>query len=199
MTLPPLARQVVAGLAAAGAFLGLFYGLTLAWWIALLAGVGVFAAAMLLIEPTRPPAQVYVADGVTEADLRAAIARLSEAAGRLKRAAEGAGGKDGALFASMAERVEAIRSHHQQDPRDFRHSRPFINTALGQMVEAVEGYASLAAKARGANRARLGELRGQIEGFLPALEKIEQACLENDFTALEVQVEVLGDQLARRH
>ena len=38
---------------------------------------------------------------------------------------------------------------------------------------------------------------GKNEGFVPVLEKIDKACLDNDLTALEINVEVLNEQLDR--
>ena len=39
---------------------------------------------------------------------------------------------------------------------------------------------------------RLEPLKKRMEAFVPALEKIDAACLENDFPALESQVEALA-------
>lgn len=197
MTLAPLARQALAGTAAAGAFLGLYAGAALAWWAAVLAGLAVYSAVLLIVEAERPAAPA-LASGVTDAELREAIDRLTDAAARVRAAALKARGPEKTTFRRLAELLEAIRGHHIADRRDFRHTRPFIRTQLERMVGAIEGYVDLDARARGANRERLEDVRERIEGFVPALEKIDQACLENDFVALEVQVEVLGEQLERR-
>ena len=70
-----------------------------------------------------------------------------------------------------------------------------IETASGQALE--EDRASLEAMARGAQRERLREVGQRIRSFEPVIEKIDQACLENDFMALEVQVDVLATQMDR--
>jgi hypothetical protein len=36
-----------------------------------------------------------------------------------------------------------------------------------------------------------------IKGFIPVVQKIDQACIENDFVALEAQVSALQFQLKR--
>jgi len=197
ITLPPLLRQAIAGTAAAAVFLALFFGSALAWWVSLLGGGSVYLAVLMLTDPIAPEPTVGP-DGVSDDDIRAAVDRLTAAAVRLRAAALKARGPEKTTFKRMAELVEAIRGHHLADRRDYRHTRSFINTSLDRMVESVEGYVELDAKARGQNRERLGEVRERIEGFVPALEKIDQACLENDFMALEVQVEVLDEQLQRR-
>lgn len=198
MTLSPIRRQVLAGLAGAIVFLGLYFGVALAWWAALFAGLAVYTAIMLLIE-TPPAAQALEGlDTQNEEELRAAINLLTDAASRLRRAALKARGPEKQTFKRMAELIEAIRGHHLADERDFRHTRGFINITLDRMVGSVEGFVDLDGKARGENRQRLDTLRERIEGFVPVLERVDQACLENDFLALEVEVEVLGDQLARK-
>ncbi|MEO1471595.1 MAG: 5-bromo-4-chloroindolyl phosphate hydrolysis family protein [Pseudomonadota bacterium] len=195
MVLTPLGRQVVAGTASALAFLGLYLALGLAWWLALGGAIAVQVAVLMLVEAREPG--LPAGDGIDDEELRAAVNRLTEAASRLRAATLKARGPQKQTFRRMAELVEAIRGHHVADRRDFRHTRPFVNTTLGRMVASVEGYLELDSKARGANRERLEALSERIEGFVPVLERIDQACLENDFIALEVEVEVLGDQLAR--
>lgn len=98
----------------------------------------------------------------------------------------------------MAGLFEAIRGHHTRDPRDYRHTRRFIRHEMPRIVDTAEAYLDLDGKASGRNRDRVEALGARIRGFTPVLEKIDQACLENDFLALEVQVDVLGEQLERR-
>lgn len=198
MKLAPGVRQAVAGGAGAVVFLGLYFGVPLVWWAALLGGLAAWGGVMLAVEAEQDDIPLDPADGIAEKDIRDAIDRLTAAASRLRAATLKARGPEKTTFRRMAELVEAIRGHHITDRRDFRHTRPFIRGSLERMVASVEGYVELDAKARGENRERLAEVRERIEGFVPALEKIDQACLENDFMALEVQVEVLSDQLERR-
>ena len=198
MRVPDGARQIVAGLGASAAFLGAFFGLSLVWWLALLLAVPVYGALLLIVERKPPPEEIRVADGVSEADLTAAIDALTAASSRMRRLAMGATGPDKAQFSRMAELFEAIRGHHTKDPTDFRHTRRFIRHDLPRIVQTSEQYVELGKKASGTNRERLELLGERIRSFTPVLEKIDQACLENDFLALEVQVEVLGDQLETR-
>ncbi|MEL6998626.1 MAG: 5-bromo-4-chloroindolyl phosphate hydrolysis family protein [Pseudomonadota bacterium] len=198
MQLPEAARQIAAGIAGGLAFLGLFFGLTLVWWIALGGAVGVFAAALLIIERKPEAAEEMVADGVSRAELTGAINAITDASKRMRQLALAATGDDKAEFQKMAGLFEAIRGHHIKDPRDYRHTRRFIRHDLPRIVDTAERYVDLDKKATGENRERVTVLGDRIRSFTPVLEKIDQACLENDFMALEVQVEVLGDQLESR-
>jgi hypothetical protein len=70
------------------------------------------------------------------------------------------------------------------------------------MVAAVAGYVDLARRARPAagdpaQEERLAGISRRLAGFLPALERIDRACLEDDLMALEISVEVLDEQLGR--
>lgn len=198
MQLPETTRQIVAGAAASGAFLGAFFGLHLVWWMALIAGVAVYGAMMLIIGRRPPPTEEYVADGVSRAELTAAINSITAASSTMRGLSQKARGADREAFSRMAKLFEAIRGHHIKDPRDYRHTRRFIRHDLPRIVESAEKYVDLDHRASGTNRDRVEALGQQIHSFLPVLEKIDQACLENDFMALEVQVEVLGEQLETR-
>jgi 5-bromo-4-chloroindolyl phosphate hydrolysis protein len=168
------------------------------WWLSLIAGVMVFAASLLIVERRKLPTEDYIVDGVSKAELSEAIDLLTQASGRMRRLALAATGDDKTEFNSMAKLFEAIRGHHTRDPRDYQHTRRFIRHDLPRIVDTAESYAELKKRASGKNRDRVEALGTRIRNFTPVLEKIDQACLENDFLALEVQVEVLGDQLETR-
>ncbi|MEM7211951.1 MAG: 5-bromo-4-chloroindolyl phosphate hydrolysis family protein [Pseudomonadota bacterium] len=198
MHLPETGRQIAAGGAGALAFLGTFLGLKLVWWIALIAAAAVFAAMLLIIQRKPEATEEMVADGVSRAELTGAINAITEASKKMRQLALAATGEDKVEFQKMASLFEAIRGHHIRDPRDYRHTRRFIRHDLPRIVDTAERYVELDKKATGGNRDRVEALGDRIRGFTPVLEKIDQACLENDFMALEVQVEVLGDQLESR-
>ena len=191
-------RQIAAGGSASAAFLGCFFGLGLVWWLSLVAALAVFGAVMMIVERRKPPTEEFVMPGVTQAELADAIDRLTQASAQMRRLAISAKGDDKAEFNRMAKLFEAIRSHHSADPTDYQHTRRFLRQDLPRIVQTAEGYMELKNKASGANKDRVEALGERIRSFTPVLEKIDQACLENDFLALEVQVEVLGDQLETR-
>ena len=194
MQMSRLNRLLVAGMAAAGMFLGADVGLLLVWWLAGLLSLGVFVALRLIIAD-RPPA---VGAWSTEADLQVGIDALTAAPAQMLQLATRASEIDRAEFKKMAALFDAIRTHHSSDPKDYRHTRRFIRHDLPRIVDTSAKYLDLSDKASGDNRARADALGQRIRGFTPVLEKIDQACLDNDFLAPEVQVEVLSEQLKSR-
>ncbi len=198
MQLPESGRQIVAGGAGAVAFLGAFLGLNLVWWIALIAAGAVFGAMLLIIQRKPRSTEELVTDGVSRAELTGAINAITDASKKMRALALSSNGADKAEFQKMAGLFEAIRGHHIRDPRDYRHTRRFIRHDLPRIVDTAERYVDLDKRASGENRERVKVLGDRIRSFTPVLEKIDQACLENDFMALEIQVEVLGDQLESR-
>lgn len=198
MVLPEGIRQIVAGVVSSAVFLVGFLVLQLVWWVALIAAAAVFFAMLLIIRKKPPPEQDYAAAGVTVGDLKDAIAILSDAAARMRQLATRATETDAEEFRTMAELFEAIQGHHSRDPSDYRHTRRFIRSEIPRILETSEAYVDLASRARGGNMARVEALGERIRSFAPVLEKIDQACLENDFMSLEVQVKVLGTRLQSR-
>lgn len=190
-------RQILAGLLAAAVFLGLYLWAALVWWAALgLAAVGYFAL-LLLIPRRKPLDEVMLTDRVTAQDIARAVQALNSAATRLKAAAGAAPASDRAELAQMSDHVLSIRDLVKADPNDYRTARRFVDYYLPQIVETVEAYVALAKLARGGNEARLADLGTQIRSFGPVVQKINQACIDNDFAALEAQVSALGFQMKR--
>ncbi len=197
MTLPDGPRQLIASALAAAVFLGLFIGTSLVWWLALTLAVVTYFALLLVVRRRRPAEEIMVSDLVSAADIRNAARDLQGAADRLRAASGAAPATDKSDLEAMAGHVLSIRAQITADPKDFRRTRRFVGFYLPRIVETVEGYVDLARHAHGADSARLAEIGGRIKGFLPVIEKIDRACLENDFAALEVEVDVLGMQLDR--
>lgn len=191
-------RQLVAGLLASAAFLFFYFPLALVLWAAAALALLVYGGALIAIGRRPPPARRWLADGVSEADLNAALMALREAARRLERADAAAPAPQRGDYAALARLVERIAGHHRRDPTDLKHTRRFVRHDLPRMVETVEGYVDLSRRAAGVEPERLAELGRMIAVYRPALEKIDRACLENDFAALEIETEVLSEQLVRR-
>ena len=197
MQLPDGPRQILAGVLAAAAFLGFYFGLSMVWWGAFVLALVVFGAVLLMV-PRRPNADEVVLSGTTtEADIQAAGKLMDAAAKRLETAGEVLPGPDQKTVETLTGYVRSIRDHVLNDPEDYRRARRFINSYLGTMVNTVERYADLTRKAKGRHEDRLAPMSQQIESFVPALQKIDAACLENDFIALESQVEALAVQMKR--
>ena len=193
MTLPDGPRQILAALLAAGVFLALYFPAQLIWQAALPAAIVAYGAFLLIIRRRRPLSEVVLSDRVTAADIAAGQAALDEALRRLSRA-------DPDLqtdLQGLAEDLRSIRTQIGDDPADFRIARRFIVDYLPKLVDNVESYVQLAAVATGNARARLAPLREGIRAYRPAVTRIAQAGLENNFRALESEIDALGFQLRR--
>lgn len=190
-------RQILAGIISAAAFLALFFGLTLVVWAALLGAVLVYAAALLIIRRRPPLDEIHLSAQVTAADVARATDALAVAAERLDRASVRAPQATQAQIADMAEHLGSIKNSVATDPEDYRTTRRFIGFYLPKIVDTVEAYVAIADKTTGAQAARVEALSEDIARFDKVIREIDQACLENDVQALEVQVEVLANQMDR--
>ena len=165
-------------------------------------GIGVFAYLALLLAfwPRRRPTPVVpLPEGVKRSDFNLAIERLQIGAARLRAAIAKAPPSDEPLFGRMADLLDQIQAHHVANPNHVTLTRTFIRHTLVRIIEAVGEYIDLTGRAGPDQSERLAEISGAFDGFVPVLEKIDQACLDNDLTQLEINVEVLNEQLDRRH
>ena len=190
-------RQTVAALIASCVFLVLFFPATLVWWAALgLSSIVYFA--LLLVIPRRPQlSEVMVSDQVSAQDIANAAAALTSAINRLDYAAKAVPTDTTLDLPDLSRHLISIRDLIKADPRDYRQTRQFISYFLPIIVATVESYVSLSKLAQNGHNVRLGELGDSIKSFIPVVQKIDQACIENDFVALEVQVSALQFQLKR--
>lgn len=195
--LPDGPRQILAGLVAGLLFLGLYLGLSLVWWAALALAVAGYFALLLVVRRKPPSTEVMVGERVSQADLQQAAALLLAGNQRLAKAAAQAPTADRAGLETMASHVLSIRSLILADPNDYRMARLFVDYYLPRIVEAVESYVALAKLSQTVPDPRLADLGARIRDFGGVVEKIDRACIENDFDALESEVEALGFQLKR--
>ena len=197
MALSDGVRQIVASLLASAAFLAMFLVAGLVWWVALGLAAVVYLSLLLVIPRRKPLAEVMVSDQVSAADIARATDALTKAAHRMNEAAKLAPTADKAGLLDMVKHLSSIRELIKSDPRDYRQTKQFISYFLPMIVTTVEAYVGLARLANSDNAARLAELGAMIETFVPVVRKIDQACIENDFAALEAQVSALQFQLKR--
>lgn len=197
MTLPDGPRQILASLLAAGVFLALYFAANLVWQAALPLAAIAYGAFLLLIGRRRLLSEVVLSDRVTAADIAAGQAALDEALRRLAKAAAASDPDLQKDLAAIAAELRSIRAQIGDDPADFRIARRFIVDFLPKLVDNVESYVSLAAIATGPARDRLPRLREGIRAYHPTVARIAQAGLENNFRALEAEIDALGFQLRR--
>lgn len=196
MTLPDGPRQIIAALLAAGVFLALYFGAKLLWLVAFPLAAVAYGAFLLIIRRRRLLSEVVLSDRVTAADIAAGQAALDEALRRLARA-EAADAELKDDLAALGVELRSIRTQIGDDPADFRIARRFIVSFLPKLIGNVESYVSLSAAATGPARDRLAPLRDGIRAYRPIVARIAQAGLENNFRALEAEIDALGIQLKR--
>lgn len=95
----------------------------------------------------------------------------------------------------IAKLARAILTLLEEDPRDLRRARKFLNVYLDGATQVVEGYA----KTHG--RVSMPELDDNFRRVLMTIEDVfteqQQKLLESDVNDLDVQIEVLMTQLKR--
>lgn len=197
MTLPDGLRQLMAAALAAAVFLGLYFGLLLEWHVALGLAVAAYLALLLVVGRRRLLSEIQLSDRVTAADIAAAQAALAEAIRRIGKAGGRAEPGLQAELAALETDLATIRTEIGRDPGDFRAARRLVVNYLPRLVENIEAYVELDAKATGPARDRLVPLREGLLAYRPAVARIAQAGLENDFRALESEIDALGYQLKR--
>lgn len=95
----------------------------------------------------------------------------------------------------IAAQARQILTMLEEDPRDLRRARKFLNVYLDGAKQVTEGYA----KTHG--RVTAPELEDNFRRVLTTIEEVfaeqQQKLLETDVTDLDVQLEVLNTQLKR--
>jgi 5-bromo-4-chloroindolyl phosphate hydrolysis protein len=197
MRLPDGPRQIIAALLAGAAFCGLYFGLLLQWYVALGLATAVYVALLLIIVRRTPLDEIVLSDRVSAADIANAGALLANAAARITNAAGTLPPPEAAPLADMAAHLSSIRTQILADPADYRPAHRFITFYMPRMVDNIDTYAQLSQRATGPARERLAGLAAGLQSYGQVVAKIDQACMENDFSALEAEVEALAFQLKR--
>lgn len=197
MALPDGARHILAGLLAAAGFLGMYFPLALVWWAALPAAAMVYFALLFAIPRRTPADEIMLSGRISEADVQAAAKALFDASKRLDQSAAQVPEDNRGEVVGMALNLRAIRQNVLADPNDYRSTRRFVTSFLPLVVQSVESYGELAGRAGAKHADRLGQMGDNIRGLARVIEQIEQATLENDFDALEVEMSALASQMNR--
>lgn len=156
-----------------------------------------YLSLLVLFRPRKAASPVPLPDDVSREDFDLAMERMVIGARRLRRETPRAPVGDRRVIGQMADLIDRIREHHEDNPGHVTQTRRFIRQTLGRMVQAVIDYVSLAERAGPEQHDRLREISAEIAAFVPALEGIDRACLQNDLDALQVSVEVLNHQMDR--
>lgn len=190
-------RQIIAALLAGVAFCAVYFGLLLAWFVALGIAIAVYAALLLIITRKLPLDEIVLTDRVSAADIANAGTLLQNAADRITKSADALPTPEAAPLHDMAAHLTSIRAQILADPADYRPAHRFITFYMPRMVDNIDAYAQLSQRATGAARDRLAGLATGLQSYGQVVARIDQACMENDFSALEAEVEALAFQLKR--
>lgn len=163
-------------------------------YLPLIAGITTFFIALLAMIPADRPR----GRAAEMSEQERAVEELDLAAGKLEDMARQAPAPDRPLFLRLAELMTQIRDSHRLNPGHAGLTRKFRRHVVGRMVGSVASYVDLARRTGQDQKDRLAAISSQLEEFVPVLEKIDRACLDNDLMALEINVEVLNEQLNRR-
>lgn len=126
-----------------------------------------------------------------------AALKLTGYAERLRGAAEETEQPHADVFWDMAECLERIRSEILSDQRDLAMISRFINYHSRRIVDLVEKFVVLHAKSRPEQAERLAGLASQVHGYRDVFQRVEKACIDNDFNDMEATMAALDVQLER--
>lgn len=197
MSLAGWQKQILAGICSGLGFLFFYFVVYLTWWAAIGLSLAIYMAIMMIVVTKQQANEIFVARSVTKADLQKAGDDMGVAIERLQAVLPTLSMEDKVTVQDLVTHIESIRVQVVADPEDYRRARRLITSYLGHMVAAVERFADLSKKASGRQSERLIALSQQIKGFIPVVAKIDNACLDNDFTTVEIEMKVLAEQLKR--
>lgn len=193
MRLRQIPRETISGFAATMAFLGLSFGLGLLWSIALGASLLVYGAMLLVIH--RKPERED--DQLSAIDVAATAEALGDAADRLDAATDNAPEADGLTFRDMSEGLRELQFHIVHAPRDYRVARRFLTVFLPYITTTVEGYTRVSHSEDREAEARLADISEQIARFVPAIRRVNRACVDKDLRALETETSTVLQLMER--
>lgn len=121
--------------------------------------------------------------------------QLSDYAHRLRRAAEEAEAPFNDVFWDMASHLESIREQVLEDAQDLMLTRKFAQHHARKIVEMIEAFVKLQARAGAAHKERLEQLGNNLQNYSSVFVQIDNACIDNDFAELEHAVAALDAQL----
>lgn len=180
---------------AGAAFCALFtigHGLFMAILIALLALAGFYLAYGF--DPIQDKVAKASGSGYTTEEVVEAIKEAEEKIAAIKGTAKQLSNPElkQRLF-KIAELAGKIIGVIEDDPRDLRRARKFLNTYLSGAQKVSTGYAKTHAKTQSV------ELEANFRNVLTTIEVVfteqHQKLLENDLLDLDIQIEVLNTQL----
>ncbi|MEO1494857.1 MAG: 5-bromo-4-chloroindolyl phosphate hydrolysis family protein [Pseudomonadota bacterium] len=190
--------KIVAAIAAIAVFVLLVWALRMRNWMPFAIAGATYLGVLMGTWPIRRKARpVTLPDEIAREDFELALGSMTNGIARFREAAREGLAVDRPMFRQMAKLVKSIRTHHEANPLHAQRTRTFVRNTLPRIVDAVGTYLELRKRAGTDHYRRLSDVSRQMQAFVPVLEKIDRACVENDVMALEINVEVLNEQLDR--
>ena len=183
---------IVAGVLGGTAFAALLILFGSVGWAA--AGAAAAYGAGHLISRSRPKTRTFKVNGVTEAQLEAALKDGTAKVNELHKAASKIRSQPVRhKVTGLVYTAKQIIADIKDDPKDLKRARPFLNYYLDATIMIVRRYASLSA-----GGVESPEIRSSIERVESLLDMLQTAyekqlavLLEDDVMDLETELEVL--------
>jgi hypothetical protein len=196
MRLPPVAREVVRGLAAGLGFLAAWLVLETPWWLAGGLAAGVYwSASLLLPAPPPPPEPVMVAPGITVEEHDTFVAQCAASAAKLDQLARQLAAGDFRLCVAAAAHTTARLADY------FRQRPESILAALGlplhldHLLKLLQQYVELShnqsVPVGGLVAEALQQVEQTVENATLAFDGMYRQLLDNDVAALQASAGTL--------
>lgn len=190
------ANRIAALIAGAAALLAI--GFLRIRGIPVLVGAGaVYLGTLALLWPKPRTTRVILPKGIRKRDFIGVEKALSEGADLLRQYARLGDVREARLFNRLADGTTRILDHLRANPSHLPVIHRFTRHGLARLIQMITDYAELKRRALPEHQDRLAQILKGLEAFLPALDRIDKACLENDLDALEISVEVMAEQIDR--
>ncbi|MEM7212526.1 MAG: 5-bromo-4-chloroindolyl phosphate hydrolysis family protein [Pseudomonadota bacterium] len=169
--------------------------------IPILIGAGVvYLGTLAMLWPLRQrrqPRRVVLPKEIRKRDFERVDKALGDAGALLRDHARLGSPREARMFHDAADLVMRIRDHLHGNPAHLPAIKRFIRHGLARLIQMVTDYTDLKQRALPEHATRLSAVLEQMEEILPALRRIDRACIENDLSALEISVDVMAEQAGR--
>ena len=170
---------------AAGVALAVAIGFLRLRGMPVLIGAGVvYMGTLAMLWPQQKQRKTVLPKGVRKSDFTRVDTALNTSIDLLRDHARIGSHREALLFRRIADLVARIRDHLHGNPTHLGIIQRFTKHGLARLIQMVTDYADLKRRALPEHQMRLHKVLSQMEGFIPALERIDKACIENDLDQL---------------
>lgn len=194
----PIPRKAIAGITV-GIATGLTAHLLVGRELPLSAVFGIAAAGAFFLSygfDARPKPVEPSAHGVAEDELQTALSEAYAKLDRINAARQGIRSTEfQQRLAAIVDGTRKILEVIEQDPRDLRRARKFLNVYLGGIESVTEQYARTHADSPNADLEQ--RYRTLLVDMQNACVEQREKLMQNDYLDLDVRIEVLSDRLKK--